>query len=32
MDSMTKKPTYDAKIGYSRKEFGAIFQLYSQNV
>ena len=29
---MTKKPTYDAKIGYSRKEFGAIFQLYSQNV
>ena len=26
------KPPFDAKIGYTRKEFGAIFQLYSQNV
>ncbi|MEM7617777.1 MAG: hypothetical protein AAF244_00200 [Pseudomonadota bacterium] len=29
---MTTKPPYSAKIGYTRKEFGAIFQLYSQNV
>ncbi len=26
------KPPFDAKIGYTRKEFGDIFQLYSQNV
>lgn len=33
MDSMPEKPpTYKDKIGYTRKEFGAIFQLYSQNV
>ena len=29
---MSTKPPFDAKIGYTRKEFGAIFQLYSQNV
>mgnify|MGYP001258566655 CR=1 FL=1 len=26
------KPPYNQKIGYTRKEFGAIFQVYSQNV
>jgi len=26
------KPPQSGKIGYTRKEFGAIFQLYSQNV
>lgn len=26
------KPPFNAKIGYTRKEFGDIFQLYSQNV
>ena len=25
-------PTYTAKIGYTRSEFGRIFQIYSQNV
>ncbi len=29
---MTTTPPYPTKIGYTRKEFGAIFQLYSQNV
>ena len=29
---MSVKPPYQSKIGYSRKEFGAIFQIYSQNV
>ncbi len=29
---MSKKSSYEGKIGYTRKEFGAIFQLYSQNV
>jgi len=29
---MTKTPPHKPKIGYTRKEFGAIFQLYSQNV
>jgi len=29
---MSTKPPFDTKIGYTRKEFGAIFQLYSQNV
>lgn len=29
---MTTIPKYPTKIGYTRKEFGAIFQLYSQNV
>lgn len=29
---MSIKPPYSAKIGYTRKEFGAIFQIYSQNV
>ncbi len=29
---MSVKPPYSAKIGYTRKEFGAIFQIYSQNV
>lgn len=29
---MSVKPPFRQKIGYSRKEFGAIFQLYSQNV
>lgn len=29
---MSIKPPFKRKIGYSRKEFGAIFQLYSQNV
>ena len=29
---MSIKPPFDVKIGYTRKEFGAIFQLYSQNV
>ena len=29
---MSVKPPYQAKIGYTRKEFGAIFQVYSQNV
>lgn len=29
---MTMKPPQTAKIGYTRKEFGAIFQLYSRNV
>lgn len=29
---MSVKPPYSQKIGYSRKEFGAIFQIYSQNV
>jgi hypothetical protein len=32
METMSVKPPYISKIGYSRKEFGAIFQLYSQNV
>ncbi len=26
------KPPYKQKIGYTRKEFGAIFQVYSRNV
>jgi len=29
---MPDKPPFNSKIGYTRKEFGAIFQLYSQNV
>lgn len=29
---MSVKPPYKARIGYTRKEFGAIFQVYSQNV
>ncbi len=29
---MTTTPSYPSKIGYTRKEFGSIFQLYSQNV
>ena len=29
---MSVKPPFNSKIGYTRKEFGAIFQLYSQNV
>ena len=29
---MSVKPPYQTKIGYTRKEFGAIFQVYSQNV
>ncbi|HPF78347.1 MAG TPA: DUF2794 domain-containing protein, partial [Alphaproteobacteria bacterium] len=29
---MSLKPPYQQKIGYTRKEFGAIFQIYSQNV
>ena len=29
---MVKKPTYNQKIGYSRREFSAIFQVYSQYV
>lgn len=29
---MSVKPPSSQKIGYTRKEFGAIFQLYSQNV
>ena len=29
---MSVKPPYNTKIGYTRKEFGAIFQVYSQNV
>lgn len=29
---MVKKPTYSEKIGYSRREFNAIFQIYSQYV
>lgn len=29
---MSVKPPYQPKIGYSRKEFGAIFQIYSRNV
>jgi hypothetical protein len=29
---MSIKPPYNQKIGYTRREFGAIFQLYSQNV
>ncbi len=29
---MSVKPPYQHKIGYTRKEFGAIFQIYSQNV
>jgi hypothetical protein len=29
---MTGNPPFSKKIGYTRKEFGAIFQLYSQNV
>ena len=29
---MSVKPPYQAKIGYTHKEFGTIFQLYSQNV
>ncbi len=29
---MSVKPPYQTKIGYTRKEFGAIFQIYSQNV
>lgn len=32
MTTMSVKPPYSAKIGYTRKEFGAIFQIYSQNV
>lgn len=31
-DKPPTKPPFDVKIGYTRKEFGAIFQLYSQNV
>ncbi|MEM6781537.1 MAG: hypothetical protein AAF569_06705 [Pseudomonadota bacterium] len=29
---MVKKPLYNQKIGYSRREFSAIFQIYSQHV
>ncbi|MEM8833970.1 MAG: hypothetical protein AAGB32_05460 [Pseudomonadota bacterium] len=29
---MTTNSPFSQKIGYSRKEFGAIFQIYSQNV
>ena len=29
---MTMKPPQSSKVGYTRKEFGAIFQLYSRNV
>jgi len=29
---MTNNSSSSTKIGYTRKEFGAIFQLYSQNV
>lgn len=29
---MVKKPSYSEKIGYSRREFNAIFQIYSQYV
>ncbi len=29
---MSVKPPYNSKIGYTRKEFGSIFQIYSQNV
>ena len=29
---MNIKTPFEGKIGYTRKEFGAIFQLYSQNV
>jgi hypothetical protein len=29
---MSVKPPYTTKIGYTRKEFGTIFQMYSQNV
>lgn len=32
MITMSVKPPYQGKIGYTRKEFGAIFQVYSQNV
>lgn len=32
MVTMSVKPPYQTKIGYTRKEFGAIFQIYSQNV
>lgn len=32
MENMVKKPASFQKIGYSRREFGAIFQVYSQNV
>lgn len=29
---MVKKPVYSQKIGYTRREFNAIFQIYSQHV
>ena len=29
---MSIKPPYKEKIGYTRREFNAIFQIYSQNV
>jgi len=29
---MSSKPPYTQKIGYTRREFSAIFQIYSQNV
>lgn len=32
MKTMSIKPPFSTKIGYTRKEFGAIFQVYSQNV
>lgn len=32
MAFMVKKPAYDRKIGYTRREFSAIFQIYSQYV
>ncbi len=32
MAFMVKKPAYDKKIGYTRREFSAIFQIYSQYV
>lgn len=32
MISMSLKPPQSHKIGYTRKEFGAIFQIYSRNV
>lgn len=32
METMSVKPPLAGKIGYSRKEFGSIFQIYSQNV
>ncbi len=32
MRTMSVKPPQGQKIGYTRKEFGAIFQIYSRNV